>query len=593
MKNLLVIGGGRRGRGLLEILCNDRDINIIGIVDINENAPGIKFAKTINISTYREYVTLFDDKPIDIAIDVSGDPSVLLNVTRIKKEGTEVLGGLAARLISDILLERHDAHNLIAVQKKEIESILHGLGEGVLILDKNNNIYLINPVAQRFLGVKDEIKLSQKEHGAILEIIARTTELNVPVVEEIDYVKRKEGVETSKVFNVVATRIDDSEKNLFAIATILRDITAEKEIERLKNELIANVSHELRTPITSIVNSLYLMDTTFPSEKQVKFLDIIRKNTERLLRVINNLLDISRIEAGMLSLKMDIVNIPSLVDDVIFSVKGLAFSKKIKLDVDIKKGFPDIYGDKEGIAHVLINLLSNAVKFTPEEGNVVVSCREMDDDVHISVEDNGVGIPAEELDKIFNKFQRARTAANIEGTGLGLAIVKHFVNLHKGRIWVESEIGKGTKFTISLPKIDKYFHLSLDEEILHAKIEETYFSVIQLKLENYLKIKSEEEKQKILYNIEEKIKTEIHKTDRVIRYKDKGFFIILLKAGKKEAEKVTKRLEKFVDEDLFKDIPQKIYISYGIATFPEDGTDKETLLKKIETEFEDEENSSS
>ncbi len=587
MKKILIIGGGRRGQGLLEILQKDPNIEIVGVVDKKNNAKGIRLAKELNIPTYTDYKALLE-KPADIVLDVSGDPSVFGEVSNLKKGDTEVLGGLVANLMSDILLQRHEASNIISTQKKEMESILYGIGEAVVIIDKDKKIFLINPVAQRFLGLKKGDRFIQKEHGSIIGVIERASSADSPITEEIEFIKRLDIGEASKVFNIVASRIDDAEKNLFAVAAIIRDITEEKRIERLKNELIANVSHELRTPLTSITNSIYLLERDVLSEKQVKFTDIIKKNTERLLRVINNLLDISRIESGMLSLKMDVVNISNLIEDSTSTVRGMLVSKKIELKIDIEGGFPEIYGDKDGIIHILTNLLSNAVKFTPECGKITISCRSKDDDIYVSVSDTGVGIPSSELDKIFGKFQRATTAEQIEGTGLGLTIVKHFVNMHKGRIKVESEIGQGTKFIVSFPKIDKYFHLSLEEEIFNARMEEAYFSVILLKLTNYLKIESEDEKWRVLSNIEERIKAEIHKSDRVIRYKDEGFFIILLHAGRQEAEKVGSRIREFVDGDLFKNVSQTIYINYGIAAFPEDGSDKESLLKKLEEGFAEE-----
>ncbi|MEW6679677.1 MAG: ATP-binding protein [bacterium] len=584
MKRVLIIGGGRRGKGLLEILHNDPKSEIVGVVDVKEDAGGIKLAKELGIPTYSDYKTLFT-KEIDLVLDVSGDPSVFEEVTQLKRGNTEVLGGLPASLISDILLERHEAHRLISTQKKEIESILHGMGEAVVIIDKNKKIFLANPVAQKFLNIKKDDYFIQREHGSIIGVIERASLAEQPITEEIEYIKRIDIGEASKVFNVVASRIDDEEGNLFAIAAIIRDITEEKKVEKLKNELIANVSHELRTPLTSITNSIYLLEASALSEKQTRFTEIIKKNTERLLRVINNLLDISRIESGMLSLRMDVVNIPNLIEDSTSAVRGMLISKRIELKIEVEEGFPEIYGDREGIIHILTNLLSNACKFTPEGGKITISLKSKDEDVRITVSDTGVGIPSGELDKIFGKFQRATTAEQVEGTGLGLVIVKHFVNMHKGRIQVESEIGKGTKFIVSLPKIDRYFHLSLEEEIFNAKMEETYFSIILLKLTNYLKIKSEDEKWRILSIIEERIKAEIHKSDRVIRYKDKGFFIILLHAGRTEAEKVSERLKEFVDGDLFRDVPQIIYVSYGIAEFPKDGEDKESLLKKLEIDF--------
>lgn len=586
MKNVLIIGGGRRGKGILEIFKEEPSIKIVGVVDLKDNAPGIHLAKNLNIPTYKDYkIALKNSIDIDVVLDLSGDPSVVKEVEKLKGKNTEVIGGLIANLISGILLERYEAHNLISAQKKEIESILYGIGEAVIIVDKNKKIFLINSVCEKLLGIKGQDVLTRKEHGPIIEVIERVGETGASINEEIEYVKRRDIGEAKKILNIAASRINDEDGNLFAIAAIIRDITEEKNIERLKNELIANVSHELRTPLTSITNAVYLLEMGSLSEKQAKFIEIIKKNTERLLRVINNLLDISRIESGMFFLRMEVVNIPNLIEDSISAVKAMAASKKIELAINIEPDFPEIYGDFEGITHIITNLLSNAIKFTGEKGKVTISCEARDDDVDISVEDTGVGIPASELDKIFGKFQRATTAGQIEGTGLGLAIVKHFVNMHKGKIRVESEVSKGTKFVVSLPKIDKYFHLTLEEEIFNAKMEETYFSVILLKLGNYLKIESEEEKWRVISHIEERIRGEIHKSDKIIRYKDKGFFIILLHTGREEAEKVGNRIKEFVSSDLFKDVSEKIYVTYGLAVFPEDGEDKESLMKKLEAGF--------
>jgi two-component system phosphate regulon sensor histidine kinase PhoR len=581
MKKLLIIGGGRRGKGLLEILSRYKDIEIVAMVDLSDSAPGMKLARSYGIPTYNTYTSLFDKEKIDIVLNVSGDQNVFAEVSKLKDEKTEILGGVTANLLSDVLLERHEALLTTSAQKAEIDSILKGLGEGVLVVDNRRNVILINPPACKLLGIKDDLKrLVPKEHGSIIEILNRVIDTkDRPIVEEIEYTKRIENREIRKIFNIVASRIDDEKGDLLAIATIIRDITAEKEIERMKSELIANVSHELRTPLTSINNAVYLIETaTSPSGKTQRFLSIIRKNSERLLRVINNLLDISRIESGMLDIEMDLVSVYDVIEDSIVPIRSLANSKKIEIVVDIHPLFPEIYANKEGLEHIFSNLLSNAIKFTDEGGKVSISCREKEEEVHLAVEDTGVGIPPEEIDKVFDKFSRATTASGIEGTGLGLAIVKHFVNLHKGRIWVESEVNKGTRFTISLPKIDKYFHLSLQEEMFRAKTEETFFSILLLRLTDIDAISEEEERERLLRRIEERVREEIHRSDKVIRYKDKGFFIILLRAGKQEAEKVAHRLKSFVDGAGFS---EKIVLSYGVATFPEDGDSEEKLLEKI------------
>jgi len=589
MKNVLVIGGGRRGKGLLEILKDYKGIKIVGVVDVKKNAAGMVFARSLDISTYTEYASIFSKEEIDVVLDVSGDPAVPEEIEKITKGKIEVLGGILANLFSDILLDRHKAHQEASIQKKELESILQGLGEGVLVVDTQKKIKIINPAASKLLGIKDDKMLLGQHHGGVIEIVNRCLEKKERVVvEEIEYFRKIEDKKIGKWLRIVASRIEDEEDKLFAVATVIRDITAEKEIDRVKSELISNVSHELRTPLTSINNAIYLIEKTGdPSPKAKQFLITIQKNADRLLRVINNLLDISKIESGMLHMDMDLVSISEEIESSIFSVQTLADAKKIKIEKAIPEYLPDIYGSKEGLEHIFINLLANAIKFTPEQGRISIIVKEKEEEVVVAFEDTGVGIPAEDVDRIFGKFQRAKTAGVIEGTGVGLAIVKHFVDLHKGKIWVESTVGKGTRFFTSFPKVDRFFHLSVQDELFSAKAEERLFSILLFRLVGVVELKDTPEKEGLLKDIEKKIREEIHRSDKVIRYEDKGFFIILLRTGREEAQRVAERLTSFVDEIAFPSISieKKIFVSYGIATFPEDGENEENLIRRLGEEF--------
>ncbi|MDI6752122.1 MAG: ATP-binding protein [bacterium] len=586
MKNVLIIGGGRRGKGLLEILLAHKNIKVVGVVDLKKNAAGIKFANSHDIPTYTEYESIFAEKEVDIVLDVSGDTTVLEKIEEIAKEKTEVLGGVLAQIFSDILLNRHEAQQLAFAQKKELESILEGLGEGVLVVDAKKRIILVNPAASKLLGIKDNRVLLSQHHGGIIEIVSRCLEKKERIaVEEIEFFRKIEEKKVGKWLQVIASRIEDEDEDLFAVAIIIRDITAEKEIDRIKSELISNVSHELRTPLTSINNAIYLIEKTGdPSPKARQFLITIQKNSDRLLRVINNLLDISKIESGMLQFDMDLVSLCEEIETSIFAVQTLADTKKIKIEKNIPDNLVDIYGSKEGLEHIFINLLANAIKFTQEGGRVSIIAKEKEEEIVVAFEDTGVGIPAEDVDRIFGKFQRAKTAGVIEGTGVGLAIVKHFVDLHKGKIWVESTVGKGTRFFVGIPKVDRFFHLSVQDELLSAKVDERLFSILLFRLVGII---DSPKKEVLLKEIEKKIREEVHRSDKVIRYEDKGFFIILLRTGREEAQRVAERLTSFVDESIFPSvtIEKKIFVSYGIATFPEDGENEESLIRRLGEEF--------
>jgi signal transduction histidine kinase len=226
-----------------------------------------------------------------------------------------------------------------------------------------------------------------------------------------------------------------------------------RELDRLKDEFVALVSHELRTPLTSIRGYLELInEDTNLTEEQSRFLETIDRNAQRLQRVVGDLLFVAQVEAGKLSLEDGDVDLNSVVEEAADAARPVAGAKSISLVVDLGE-LPEIRGDRARLAQVLDNFISNAIKFTATGGSVSVATRVFQDNVEIIVSDNGMGIPANELPLLFQRFFRAERATSgaIPGTGLGLAIAKAIVTAHGGRIRVESEDGGGTTFQILLP----------------------------------------------------------------------------------------------------------------------------------------------
>jgi two-component system phosphate regulon sensor histidine kinase PhoR len=227
----------------------------------------------------------------------------------------------------------------------------------------------------------------------------------------------------------------------------------------MKSAFVATVSHELRTPLTAIKGfiSTLLADDSFPEEDRREFYTIIDHECDRLTRLINDLLNIARIEAGE-SLKPNYteVDLKKLAQKVVLIQQQA--SNKHKLILEAPEEFPTIIGDEDKLDQILTNLLSNAIKYSPDGGNVWVRLAASDDKVHISVQDQGIGIPKEHLPKVFERFHRVHTEDNrkIYGTGLGLYLVKHLVEqIHLGKVWVESEVGVGSTFHVELPmKLD-------------------------------------------------------------------------------------------------------------------------------------------
>ncbi|MDY9924773.1 ATP-binding protein [Methanosarcina sp.] len=236
-------------------------------------------------------------------------------------------------------------------------------------------------------------------------------------------------------------------------------LKAKKDAEatnRVKNSFIMNMSHELRTPLNSVIGfSDLLMEGAFGpmNTKQAKYVNNILISGKNLLEIINNLLDISRLEAGETTLKYEDVDVASLIGEVRVSLLSPASVKKITVELNIDSSVGNVRADITKFRQILYNLVSNAIKFTPARGKVIISACKKDGDLEIKVSDNGIGLSKESYEKIFMPFTQADSSAarGYGGAGLGLYIVRNFVDLHGGKIWVDSEVGKGSTFTFTLP----------------------------------------------------------------------------------------------------------------------------------------------
>jgi signal transduction histidine kinase len=267
---------------------------------------------------------------------------------------------------------------------------------------------------------------------------------SVPLMIRKTMTEFREKLEREKLQKEIALRKEELEK-------INEQL---KELDRMKSDFVANVAHELKTPLTIIKGNLDNIDQGFAGEvqpKQKEILEDVFRVISRLSRLINDLLDISKIESGKMELNKEDLDIVALAGEIVKTFEALAGAKNISL----VKEFPDkaatVNADKDKLTQVFINLLGNAVKFT-DKGSVTVRINDMQGEVEVEIEDTGSGIPHDQTDKIFDKFVRV-VAEKREGTGLGLPIAKDIIVLHKGRIRIESVVGKGSKFIFIIPKI--------------------------------------------------------------------------------------------------------------------------------------------
>jgi signal transduction histidine kinase len=242
-------------------------------------------------------------------------------------------------------------------------------------------------------------------------------------------------------------------------ARLFREIEQKsRELEaasRHKSEFLANMSHELRTPLNAIIGfAEVLSERMFGdlNEKQDEYLKDIHASGQHLLSLINDILDLSKIEAGRMELEVTEFDLPMTIDNALMLVRERAGRRSIALHMTVDERLGEVQADERKIRQVLLNLLSNAIKFTPEGGRIEVRAAPVDGSVEISVTDTGVGIAPEDQEAVFEEFRQVGTAEKkVEGTGLGLALSRKFIELHDGKIWVESEVGAGSTFTFTVP----------------------------------------------------------------------------------------------------------------------------------------------
>jgi len=236
---------------------------------------------------------------------------------------------------------------------------------------------------------------------------------------------------------------------------VLHDITDLRRLERVRRDFVANVSHEFKTPLTAIQGfaETLLAGAMDDPRNRIRFLQIILEHSRRLARLTDDLLELSKMDADRLDLELDRLSVSQFVQSCLETAQRPATEKNLRVSANLKGSFPDIAADRRRLAEVLQNLLDNAIQYTPSGGQIVVSASSDGDQVTFTVSDTGIGIPRTDQPRIFERFYRVDVARSREvgGTGLGLSIAKHLVEAHGGRIWVESEVGQGSKFHFTVP----------------------------------------------------------------------------------------------------------------------------------------------
>ena len=330
---------------------------------------------------------------------------------------------------------------------QKLETILDHIEDGVIILDSNDNLLLINPAARRTFEIGKEDAITGKN---IFSVIPHQDLRNLITLGRSNPHQYHEiSFEDERVFNAQYATIPG-----IGIAVTMQNITYLKQIDHMKNEFISTVSHDLRSPLTAILGYVELLDRVGPvNDQQKDFIRRVRVSVQSVTALINDLLELGRIEAGI-SGQVDTVPVDAVLNFAIENISYQIAEKKINLQTNLPAVVPLIYGNPVRIRQMLDNLLGNALKYTPVGGDIEVSINLEADQLLLQIADTGPGIPPADQPHIFEKFYRgSNVSTKVIGSGLGLAIVKSIVETHHGRIWVDSVYGKGTAFTVVFPTI--------------------------------------------------------------------------------------------------------------------------------------------
>ena len=332
---------------------------------------------------------------------------------------------------------------------QKFDTILEHIEDGVIILDDQLKILLINAAARRTFGLWQDDNVNGKTvtdilpHPDLKSLLSKGVDNRVPH-QEIAF-------DDGRVLSAQYTTISGIGR-----AVTMQDITYLKQVDRLKNEFVNTVSHDLRSPLTAILGYVDLLDRVGQvNDQQREFIHRVQVSVESITALVNDLLELGRIEAGFDS-QNEVVPLEGILRYSLETVGGQISEKHLNMHLDLPMNIPPIRGNPIRLRQVLDNLVGNAIKYTPEGGEITIQMEVQDEQVIFRISDNGPGIPPADQPHIFEKFYRASNVPKgVGGSGLGLAIVKSIVDSHQGRIWVESLLGKGSTFTVVLPLTQK------------------------------------------------------------------------------------------------------------------------------------------
>ena len=393
--------------------------------------------------------------------------TVVASVTADPDEQQRIMELLGAKLKQEIEASVNRALEGIRLEKKKVEndmvrteSVMTSMAEGVVVVDKDGKILMMNPQAEAISGKplaelsgKRIVDLSQIENQVVSLAKEIRSENKEDISQEIQRSGPSDMADTVKKATAI---IQNEEGKIVGSVSVPTDTVKLKQVEQLQQDFIATMTHELRSPLTSIKAALEILNREAAKEDSSHgILNTAIRNTERLNSIITDILDFSKLQSGKMVFHQENAAAEEIAAEAVESMKAWASSKGVILSVKSAQGVPNVYADKRRTVQVLINLISNSIKFTPQGGTIEVSTDaghdSLDGFTFFSVKDSGCGIKKEDQVKVFEKFVQVASGEKVGGTGLGLAITKAMVVMQSGRITIESEPGRGATFRVAMP----------------------------------------------------------------------------------------------------------------------------------------------
>ncbi|MBC1935811.1 cell wall metabolism sensor histidine kinase WalK [Listeria grandensis] len=394
-------------------------------------------------------------RPVNEIIDVSMDLANHRYYSRITGQTSGELQDLSMS-VNQLAQSLEKQMQEIELNQQRLSGIVQNLVSGIMLIDQRKLIVMTNPMMEQIIGEKGLTSKAYYEvlkSFALTQLVDRCLEQKTPQQEEITIYFPRE-----LILDANASPVLSKTGNITGVILLLHDITEIRRLENVRSEFVANVSHELKTPVTALKGfaETLLDGAMYDEELLKKFLTIIKEESDRLHRLIMDILELSRIEQKHVSMNLEQVDVEDVVVATMDTVRPMAATKEIQL-ISPSLATPIVMqAERDRLQQILINLISNAIVYTPQKGKVTVGVTEniANETIVITVKDNGIGIPVKDIDRIFERFYRVDRARSRHsgGTGLGLSIVKHIVESCGGQVQVESVEGSGTTFTVTLPK---------------------------------------------------------------------------------------------------------------------------------------------